>query len=33
MKKRGGMTMKLYIKERVFSWNDQFTVKDENGWD
>ena len=25
--------MKLYIKERVFSWNDQFTVKDENGWD
>lgn len=25
--------MKLYIKERVFSWNDQFTVRDENGWD
>lgn len=25
--------MKLYIKEKVFSWNEQFTVKDENGWD
>ena len=25
--------MKLYMKEKVFSWNDRFTVKDENGWD
>ena len=25
--------MKLYMKEKVFSWGDQFTVKDENGWD
>ena len=25
--------MKLYMKEKFFSWNDQFTVKDENGWD
>ena len=25
--------MRLYIKEKVFSWNEQFTVKDENGWD
>ncbi len=25
--------MKLYIKEKVFSWTDQFTVKDEKGND
>ena len=25
--------MKLYMKEKVFSWGDRFTVKDENGWD
>lgn len=25
--------MKLYIKQKVFSWNDKFTVKDENGTD
>jgi uncharacterized protein YxjI len=25
--------MKLYIKEKVFSWGDQFTVKDEYGYD
>lgn len=25
--------MKLYIKQKVFSWNDKFTVKDENGQD
>ncbi len=25
--------MKLYIKERVFTWGDQFTVKDEHGSD
>ena len=25
--------MRLYMKEKVFSWNDRFTVKDENGWD
>ena len=25
--------MRLYIREKVFSWNDRFTVKDENGWD
>ena len=25
--------MKLYIKEKVFSWNERFSVKDENGWD
>ena len=25
--------MKLYIKEKVFTWGDQFTVKDEHGWD
>ncbi|MEA4824441.1 MAG: LURP-one-related family protein [Clostridiaceae bacterium] len=25
--------MKLYIKQRVFSWADRFTVKDENGFD
>ncbi len=25
--------MKLYMKEKVFSFNDRFTVKDENGWD
>lgn len=27
------MVMKLYMKEKVFSWGDRFTVKDENGWD
>ena len=25
--------MRLCMKEKVFSWNEQFTVKDENGWD
>ncbi len=25
--------MKLYMREKVFSWNERFTVKDENGWD
>ena len=25
--------MKLYIKEKVFSWGDKFTVKDELGND
>lgn len=25
--------MKLYMKEKIFSWNDRFTVTDENGWD
>ena len=25
--------MKLYMKEKVFSWNEQFTVRDENGFD
>jgi len=25
--------MKLYIKEKVFSWGDKFTVKDEFGND
>ena len=25
--------MKLYIREKVFSWGDQFTVKDESGND
>lgn len=25
--------MKLYIRERVFSWGDKFTVKDESGCD
>ena len=25
--------MKLYIKEKVFSWGDKFTVKDEHGND
>lgn len=25
--------MKLYIKEKVFTWGDQFTVKDERGND
>ncbi len=25
--------MKLYIKQKVFSWNEKFTVKDENGND
>jgi len=25
--------MKLYIKEKVFTWGDQFTVKDEHGND
>ena len=25
--------MKLYIKQRVFSWRDRFTVKDESGND
>ena len=25
--------MKLYIKEKVFSWGDKFTVKDEHGYD
>lgn len=25
--------MKLYIKQKVFSWNDRFTVKDEYGQD
>ena len=25
--------MKLYIKQKVFSWGDQFTIKDANGTD
>ena len=25
--------MRLYMKEKVFSWNERFTIKDENGWD
>ena len=25
--------MKLYMKEKVFSWNEQFTVRDEHGFD
>lgn len=25
--------MKLYIKQKVFSWGDKFTVKDEYGYD
>lgn len=25
------MMSRYYIKQKVFSWNDQFTVKDENG--
>ena len=25
--------MKLYIKQRVFSWRDRFTIKDESGND
>jgi len=25
--------MKLYIRQKIFSWVDQFTVKDENGQD
>ena len=25
--------MKLYIKEKLFSFHDRFTIKDENGWD
>ena len=25
--------MKLYIKQKVFSWGDKFTVKDETGRD
>lgn len=31
--KSGGVVMKLYIKEKVFSWGDKFTVKDEYGND
>jgi uncharacterized protein YxjI len=30
---RVGETMKLYLKQKVFSFNDKFTVKDENGED
>jgi len=29
----GGETMKLYLKQRVFSWSDRFYVKDEQGND
>jgi uncharacterized protein YxjI len=25
--------MKLFIKQKVFSWNDKFTIKDETGTD
>lgn len=25
--------MILYIKQKVFSWNDQFTIRNENGYD
>ncbi len=25
--------MRLYIKEKVFSWTDRFTIRDENGWE
>ena len=25
--------MRLYMKEKVFSWNERCTIKDENGWD
>ena len=28
-----GPDMKLYMKEKVFSWTDQFTVKDAEGRD
>lgn len=30
---KGGTEMKLYIKQKVFSWGAKFTVKDENGSD
>ena len=30
---RGGVCMKLYIKEKVFSWGDKFTVRDDQGRD
>ena len=33
MVEKGGITMKLYIKQKVFTWGDQFTVKDERGED
>jgi len=29
----GGSAMKLYIKQKVFTWGDKFTVKDINGND
>ena len=25
--------MKLYMKEKLFSFHDRFTIKDEHGWD
>ena len=25
--------MKLYMKEKLFSFHDRFTIQDENGWD
>lgn len=31
--REGGFAMRLYIKQKVFSWGDKFTVKDENGFD
>ena len=30
---KGLIELKLYIKQKVFSWNDKFTVTDENGND
>ena len=29
----GGIAVRLYIKQKVFSWGDKFTVRDENGRD
>ena len=31
--KQGGITIKLYLKQKVFSWGDRFTVKDSQGRD
>ncbi len=32
-RRNGGGDVKLYIKQKVFSWGDKFTVKDVNGQD
>ena len=31
--KEGAVSMKLYIKQQIFSWRDRFEVKEENAYE